>query len=117
MLKIECTGSIQAEHEMFCFVAACCQTGSVDNEEGVHHGESGALVTVNEGMVLRKAFPQRGGLLDQIGIIAGLWSEKGGFEQSTIPHPGSSSITLYLVVMDCQRFNNGQIVRHSANFL
>ena len=87
MLEIKRADEIQVEHKDFCLASACGQPDLVDGKEGVHSGEGGALVAVNEWVVLRQALPESGGFLNQIGIIAGLWSKQGGFEQAVIPHP------------------------------
>ena len=54
------------------------ETGAVDSEKGIGGGESRPLVAVDEGRVWRQAFPERGGFLDQTGIIAGLWPVERG---------------------------------------
>jgi hypothetical protein len=53
---------------------------TVDGEKSVGDGESGALVTIDEGMVLREAFPKGVRLLDQVGVIAGLRPAEGDFK-------------------------------------
>ena len=50
-------------------------------------------------MVLREAFPDRGGLLDQVGVIAGLRPEEGGFQQPLIPDAVGTAVVLDLVRM------------------
>ena len=58
--------------------------------------------------VLRKALPKRGGFLDQVGVITGLWPEEGGFEQTVIPDSMGTAIALDLVGMHGQNFGHGQ---------
>jgi len=88
MLEIKRADDIQVEHEGFCLASACGQSDLVDGKEGIHCGEGGALVAVNEWVVLRQTFPESGGFLNQIGIIAGLRSKNGRFERAAISHPG-----------------------------
>jgi hypothetical protein len=54
---------------------------AVDGEKGVGGGEGRPLVAVDEGMVLREAFPQGGGLLDEVGVVAGLRAVESGFRR------------------------------------
>jgi hypothetical protein len=51
-------------------------------------------------MVLRKAFPQSSGFLDQTGVIAGLRPKKRGFQQAEVPHAGRTAVTLDLIGMN-----------------
>jgi hypothetical protein len=55
---------------------------TVDGEKGISDGKSRALIAVDERMVLREAFPQRGSLLDQVDIISRLGTIQGRFEQT-----------------------------------
>jgi hypothetical protein len=50
--------------------------------EGVSRGDGRPFVAVDEGMVLRKAFPQSGRFLDQVSVTARSWSEETGLEQA-----------------------------------
>lgn len=84
--------------------------------EGVRCGESGALGRVNVCTILRQAFPESRGFLDQFGTISGLRSKIGGFVKAAIPHPRRIATTLDPTVMDYQYLDDGQIVSHSANF-
>jgi len=89
----------------------------VDREKCIGRGETNALVAVDEGMVPGQAFPKRGRLPDQVGVIAGLRSKQGRFQQSGIPQPLRPAIALDLVGVDCKNLDAGQVVRHSASFL
>ena len=84
--------------------------GAVNGKKGVGRGEGRPLVTVDERMVLREAFPQGGRFLDQVRIIAGLRPVEGGFEQAGIADTGRSAVALDLVVMDSERFGERQII-------
>jgi len=68
-------------------------------------------------MVLSKALPERGGFLDQVGVITGLRPEEGGFEQPLIPNAERTTLTFDLVGVHRQNFGHGEVVRHSASFL
>ena len=58
--------------ESFRIVLGCSDTDAIQIKENFHCGERDALVSVDETMVHGKAFPQRGGLFDQVGIVARL---------------------------------------------
>src|SRR5262249_52305580 len=90
---------------------------AVDGQKRIHGCEGRSFVAVDKRMVLGHALPQRGGFLDQVGVIAGLRPEKGGFEQAWIADAVGASITLDLVGMHGQHFSDGEIVRHLASFL
>ena len=68
-------------------------------------------------MVLREALPERGCLLDKIGIIAGLRPVKSGFQQPLIPDALGAAVAFDLVGVYGQHFGHGEIVVHSASFL
>jgi hypothetical protein len=57
---------VKRDDEILSFPGAGRESRSVDCKKCIHHGKTGALVAVDEGIVLRQAFPQRRGFLDQI---------------------------------------------------
>jgi hypothetical protein len=68
---------------------------AVDGEKGVGGGEGRPLVAVDEGMVLREAFPQGGGLLDEVGVVAGLRAVESGFQQAAVADAVGPAVALY----------------------
>ena len=89
----------------------------VDREKRIGRGKTDALVAIDEGVVSGQAFPKSCRLPDQVGVIAGLRSKQGRFQQSGIPQPLRPAIALDLVGVDCKNLDAGQVVRHSASFL
>lgn len=53
-------------------------------------------------MVHREAFPKRGGLLDEVGIIAGLRTQQHGFDQAEVAHARCATEQPQLLVMDME---------------
>ena len=103
--------------KIICGLGVRRDAHAIDREKSIGRGEGDPLIAVDEGMVLREAFPEGRRLLDQVGVIARLGPEKGGFQQARIAHAGGSAVALYLVVVDGEHFGEGEIVRHSASFL
>src|ERR1700693_6478891 len=83
-LEAELISFVERGDECVGFLSIGHEPRSVDGERGIHRGESRALVAVDERMILRQAFPQRGGFLNQVGVITGLRPVKGGFQKSWI---------------------------------
>jgi len=48
------------------------ETHAVDREKGVNGGKRSTLVAIDERMILREAFPERRGFLNQVCVVAGL---------------------------------------------
>jgi hypothetical protein len=46
-------------------------------------------------MVLREAFPQGGGLLDEVGVVAGLRAVESGFQQAAVAGAVGPAVALY----------------------
>lgn len=65
---------IQSEQEAVGGEVIEFETKAVHAQEGGSHSDRDSLVAVDERMILRKAFEQRRGLLDDILIVAALWS-------------------------------------------
>ena len=78
--------------------------------------EGGALVAVDERMVLRKAFPQSCGLGNDVGVAPRLGSEHGGLELPLVTQSVGAPVTLCLVLVNREHFVDRQIVRHFASF-
>ena len=51
-------------------------------------------------MVLSQTLPERGGFLDQVGVITGLRSVKSGFEQPLIPDAVGAVCEAVVVIVD-----------------
>lgn len=47
---------------------------AVDSREDIEHGKRHRLVAIHEGMVLNETFQERGGLVNERVVIAGLGS-------------------------------------------
>src|SRR5450631_3135595 len=73
--KAEGVSLIKAGNESVCRRTVGCDLNSVYAEKRIHRGKRGALVAVNEKMILSKAFPQRRGFLERIGVITRLRAE------------------------------------------
>jgi hypothetical protein len=67
---------VQADNDSSGGVCLGGDAQAIDGEECVGHGESGELVAVDDGMILRQALPERGGLFDQVGVVTGLGPEQ-----------------------------------------
>jgi hypothetical protein len=93
------------------------ETQAVNRQKRVEGGKRGALVAIDEGMILRKAFPERGGFLDQIGVVAGLRAVEGGLQQAVVANAMGAAVAFDLIGVDGQHFDRGQVVGHSASFL
>jgi hypothetical protein len=57
---------------------------SIDSQERCHCCNRDAFVAVHKWMVLRQAFPKRGGFLNEVSVLAALRSCQGGFQGATI---------------------------------
>ena len=90
---------------------------AVDCQKSIGHSEGGAFVAIDKRMSLGQAFSQRGSLLSQIGIVAGLGAVEGRLQQTPVPDAGLAAIALDLLSVDDKHLDDGQIVRHSASFL
>ena len=64
LVEVELVGFVETKDKPIRFLGIGGDAGSVDGEEGVGGCECGALVAVDERMVLGHAFPKRGGFLD-----------------------------------------------------
>jgi hypothetical protein len=60
------------------------QVDAVDGEECVSRCKCRPFVAVDEGVTLRKAFPERRRLFDDIRIVLCLRSEQGRFEEAGV---------------------------------
>src|SRR5713226_7422102 len=90
-------GTVQTGNETKGFIGGGRETGAVDGKKSVGHGKGRPLVAVDEGMVLRQAFPERCSLLDQIAIIAGLRAIECCFQQAAIPDAVGTAIAFDLI--------------------
>src|ERR1700677_2168155 len=100
-------GDNPVEAELVCFVESGNkrvdflgvrgEVRAVDGEKSIGRRESRPLVAVDKRMVLGKAFPQRGGLLNKVGVITGLRPIKGSFQQALIPDALGAAVAFNLV--------------------
>jgi hypothetical protein len=64
---------------------------AVDAVEHVHHRERDPLVAVDERVILDQALEQRGGLLDDVAVVAGPGTEQRGLERTEVTDPGRTT--------------------------
>lgn len=74
-LKTQGVRVIKRDNEPHRRVQIGVQTTAVQDQKNVHGREGRALIAVDKRMVLRQAFPKRSGFGDEIGIIAGPFSQ------------------------------------------
>lgn len=84
------------------------QPRAVEAEKDVHAGESHALVAVP--LVHGEAFPQRSGLFDQIGIVAGLRAQQRRLDQAEVAHALGAAEQAQLLGVDIERIVKGDVV-------
>lgn len=89
----------------------------IEREKRVGGGERRALVAVNKRMVLTKALPESGCLLDQIRITTGLWAVERCFQQAVIANSAGPALPLDLVLVQGENLDEGEAVGHLASFL
>ena len=90
---------------------------AVDRQKRVRRGKGGALVAVDERMVLGQTLPQRGGFLDEIGVVAGLRPIERRLQKAGVPNAVRSAVPLNLIRVNGENFRQREIVRHFASFL
>jgi hypothetical protein len=76
---------------------------TVDSQKDVDHGKRHPFVAINEGMVLDEAFEQRGSLMDQRVVVAGLRPVQRGFEGARITDPRRAPVALNQLTMEKER--------------
>ena len=117
LVEAELVRFVEVGNENIGLLGIRRETRAVDGQKSVRGGESSPLVAVNKRMVLREALPERGGFLDQIGVMPGLRPVESGFEQPGIPDTLGPAVAFDLIGMHGQHFGHGEVVRHSASFL
>jgi hypothetical protein len=80
----ELASFVERKHEILRPLSGGRELCAVDREKGIGGGKGGAFIAVEERVVLGQALPKGRGFLDEIGIVAGLWPEEGGFEHTRI---------------------------------
>src|SRR5215211_9252347 len=88
MLEFEGTRFIEAGDKRIGCIGIGHEPRAIDDEESVCDREGCTLVAIDERMVLCQAFPQSGCFLNQVGVVAGLRTEKRCFQQAAIPNAG-----------------------------
>ncbi len=68
-------------------------------------------------MILGETFPEGGGFLDKVGVIAGLRPKERSLQEPEIPDAGCAAIAFDLIGMDGQYLGHRQMIIHSASFL
>ena len=114
----ECEASLfmQTVNEVEGRFCECCDADAVHQKKRERRREGYALVPVDERVVLRKAFPKRRRLLDQVAIVARLRPKKRRLKQSRIADARRAAVAGDQVIMDSEDFDDGQIDRHFASF-
>jgi hypothetical protein len=69
LVEAELAGFVEGGDEDVGLLGVRREACAVDGEKSIRRGESRPLVSVDEGMVLREALPERGSFLDQVGVI------------------------------------------------
>jgi hypothetical protein len=73
-----------------------------------------ALVPVDERMVDRQAFHQRGSLGQDVLVVAGLRPEQRGLQHSGIAHSQSAAIALHQHRVHAEHIGHGQVAARHA---
>ncbi len=102
LVEAELVGFVEGDDETVSLLGVRRQTRAVDGAKSIRGGESCPLVAVDDGMILREAFPECGGFLDQAGVIAGLRPVEGGFQQPLISDALGAAIAFDLAGMNRQ---------------
>jgi hypothetical protein len=113
----ELASVVERKQEILRPLGGGCELCAVDREKRIGGGKGSALIAVEERVVLGQALPKGRDFFDEIGIVAGLRPEEGGFKQTRIAKAVTATITLDLVDMHGQNLGHGEVVRHSASFL
>ena len=71
-LEPERAALVKSDQELKCLDVVKFQDVPVHPTKGSRHRDGCTLVAVDEGMILREAFPQRGGFLNQVFVVTGL---------------------------------------------
>ncbi len=99
-IEAELVGVVKGGDENVGLLGVRREVRAVDGQKRIRRRESSPLVTVNERMVLREAFPKTGGL-----------------QQPWIPYSMRAAITFDLIGVHGQHFGHREIPGHSASFL
>lgn len=89
---------------------------AIDGKKRESRCESGTLVRVEEGMVLRQALPKSAGFLDDIDVTPGFRPKQRCFQMSRTPNSRPAAIAGYLIRVHRKNFGQGKVVRHLASF-
>ena len=66
---------------------------AADGEKRVAGGKSRSLVAVDERRVQSQALPKGNSLLNEISVVAGLWSIERRFHETAVTYPLRSAVT------------------------
>src|SRR5690554_898317 len=117
MDQFEAVGSIKPHDEPVRGISRGDQLNPVYLQEREGRGKRGPLVSIDERVVLCKAFPECRRLIQQVRIVSGLWPVQSCFNQPEVPDAMSPAIAFDLILVNRQDVSHGEIISHSASFL
>jgi len=71
-LELHATGFVELDQKRVCGSIVEFDTNAIHSQECSGHRDSDSLVAIDEGVILREAFPKGGSLFDQVSIVSGL---------------------------------------------
>jgi hypothetical protein len=108
---------MEADDEVVALIGTCRDPRAVDGEKCINHGERGALVSVDERVVLPKALPKRRRFFVQVSLMACLRPVQVRIEEPGITYAVRSTIVVNLIAVNDANLHGREIVSHSASFL
>ena len=82
---------------------------AVDAEESIGSGQADSLVAIEKSMVARERFHQCRGFVDQVVVVAVLWTKDGGFEKTLVAKSVDAAKFGDELAMHLDGFAHGQI--------
>ena len=110
-------GGVEVEDEVDHLLVADRQLQPVHPWKRVGCGERRALVSVKEWVVLGKAFPQSGCLLNEVCVIPALGTKYRSLQQSLVAHASGPATAADLILVDREDIAGCEVVCHSASLL
>lgn len=107
---IEISVAHQSDDESVVLCGVSGQFETVQPEMHICGGDGGALVSVEERVILNQTLQQGGRFGNRVLVIACLWSEYGCFKSSQVTDTLGASELLDEQVVDGEDFYNGQIL-------
>jgi len=82
--KCKATPSDSLSDEVVSFQRLNLKTKTIQAKKGIGSSETGPLVSIHKGIVVRKRFHQGCGFLGQAGVVADLGTKNGGLQASLV---------------------------------